>query len=111
MIRTVSRRLSRLEERAALEKTDRSVSIRIRLVHPEEGCTGVLLFEPGQQVLEVSQTPEDIEEIGANVETASSGSSAVDRRHRAAAQREHTSKNVPSQSRSRKDGPILRNNR
>ena len=68
MIRTVSRRLSRLEERAAMAKTDRSISIRIRLVHPEEGCTGVLLFEPGQPTIAAPPTREDIEEIRADLE-------------------------------------------
>ena len=68
MTRTVSRRLSRLEERAAMGKNDRSISIRIRLVRPEEGCTGVLLLEAGQPTIEVPPTPEDIEEVRADVE-------------------------------------------
>jgi len=78
MIRTVSRRLSRLEERAAIAEKDRSISIRIRLVDPEEGCTGVLLLEPGKPITQVPPTPVDIEEIRARSRTPPGCSAAME---------------------------------
>jgi hypothetical protein len=64
----VSRRLERLEARAAAANPDRSFSVRIRLVHPEKGCTGVLLLESGKPTTQVPPTPEDVEEVRADLE-------------------------------------------
>ena len=68
MSQRVNRRLERLEARAAATKPDGSFLMRIRLVHPENGCTGVLLLEPGKPITQVPPTPLDIEEVRAGLE-------------------------------------------
>jgi hypothetical protein len=37
-------------------------------VHPENGCTGALLIESGKPMTQVPPTPEDIEEVRADLE-------------------------------------------
>jgi len=59
LIRGVSRRLERLEARAALASKDRSTSFRIHLVHREKGLTGVLRIESDETTTSVPPTPED----------------------------------------------------
>jgi len=61
LIRNVSRRLERLEARAAFASKDRSISFRIHLVDPEKGLTGVLVLESDKPTTHVSPTPEDEE--------------------------------------------------
>jgi len=61
LIRGVSRRLERLEARAALAGKDRSISCRIHLVDPEKGLTGVLVLESGKPTINAPPTPEDEE--------------------------------------------------
>ena len=61
MIRNVSRRLERLEARAAVASARKSFSFRIHLVDPEKGLTGVLVLESDKPTMEVFPTPEDEE--------------------------------------------------
>lgn len=68
MIRSVSRRLERLEARAAFASKDRSISFRIHLVDPEKGLTGVLLIESDQPTTSVPATPEEVERVRADLE-------------------------------------------
>lgn len=68
MIRGVSRRLERLESRAALASKDRSISFRIHLVDPEKGLTGVLVLESDKPTTHVPPTPEEIERVRAELE-------------------------------------------
>ena len=60
IVRNVSRRLERLDARALLS-TPSTVEIRVLLVHPEEGLTGVLVFETGKPTTKESghQTKSD----------------------------------------------------
>jgi hypothetical protein len=59
LIRTVTRRLQRLEERAA--RAREPFCCRIHLVDPEKGLTGVLVLESDKPATEVPPTPEDEE--------------------------------------------------
>jgi hypothetical protein len=61
LIRRVSRRLERLEARAALASKDRSIAFRIHLVDPEKGLTGVLLIESDKPTMHIPPAPEDEE--------------------------------------------------
>jgi hypothetical protein len=67
LFRSVTRRLERLEERVA-DSASQPFCCRIRLVHPENGCTGVLLIESGKPMTQVPPTAEDIEEVRADLE-------------------------------------------
>ena len=67
MIRNVTRRLERLEARAAAN-APRPISIRIHLVHPEKGLTGVLLIESDKPITSVPATPEEVERVRADLE-------------------------------------------
>jgi hypothetical protein len=68
MKQDVCRRLERLETRAAAATKDYSFSARILLVHPEKGCTGILLLESGKPTTNVPPTPEDEEWVRAELE-------------------------------------------
>jgi hypothetical protein len=68
LIRSVSRRLERLEERAAAAHKDFSFSCRISLVDPEKGFTGALLLEYGKPTTRVPATPEEEESVRASLE-------------------------------------------
>ncbi|MGA2713358.1 MAG: hypothetical protein ABSG41_09635 [Bryobacteraceae bacterium] len=68
MIRSVSRRLERLEARAVVASKKWSFSARILLVHPEKGLTGALLLETGKPTMHVDPTPEEVEEVRADLE-------------------------------------------
>jgi hypothetical protein len=61
MNRTVSRRLERLEERAAAASARKSFSCRIHLVDLEKGLRGVLVLESDKPTMEILPTPEDEE--------------------------------------------------
>jgi hypothetical protein len=67
LIRSVSRRLQRLEGLAAAS-VSQPFCCRVRLVHPENGCTGVLLIESGKPMTHVPPTAEDIEEVREDLE-------------------------------------------
>lgn len=67
MVRNVFRRLERLEARA-MATTDRTIEIRILLVHPEKGLTGVLVFETGKTTTKESGTPDEVERVRADLE-------------------------------------------
>jgi hypothetical protein len=67
LIRSVSRRLERLETRAAAS-APKWCSFRILLVHPEKGLTGVLVLESGKPTTRVPGTPEEVEEVRADLE-------------------------------------------
>ena len=60
-------RLGRLEDRYQVRKKD-PLSIRVLLVHPEEGVTEVLLIETNRPIQEVPPTPEEVEEVRADLE-------------------------------------------
>jgi hypothetical protein len=60
MNRTVSRRLERLEARAAAI-APKSFSCRIHFVDPEKGLTGILVLESDKPTMHVLPTPEDEE--------------------------------------------------
>jgi hypothetical protein len=67
MVRNVFRRLERLETRAAATRRDTLV-IRILLVDPVKGCTGVIVMETGKPDLHVDPTPEEVERVRAGME-------------------------------------------
>src|SRR5580700_4213227 len=52
VIRNVSRRLERLEARAAVASARKSFSFRIHLVDQEKGLTGVLVLESDKPTME-----------------------------------------------------------
>jgi hypothetical protein len=68
MNRTVSLRLGRLEERAAMVKEDQSILIRVIAVHPEKGATRVIVIETGKDNREEPPTPEEVAEVRADLE-------------------------------------------
>jgi len=67
MVRNVVRRLERLETQAAAA-TPGTIQIRILLVHPEEGLTGVLVFETDKPTTKEPGTPEEKERVRAELE-------------------------------------------
>ena len=67
MIRNVSRRLERLEARA-METARGPIVLRILLVHPEKGLTGVLLIDSDATTTSVPATPEEVERVRADLE-------------------------------------------
>jgi hypothetical protein len=67
MVRNVFRRLERLETRVATS-TPGTIQIRVLLVHPEEGLTGVLVFETGKPTTKEPGTAEEKERIRAELE-------------------------------------------
>jgi len=72
LIRSVSRRLERLEERAAAI-APKSFSCRIHFVDPEKGLTGVLLIESDKPTTSVPATPEEVERVRADLERRRAG--------------------------------------
>jgi hypothetical protein len=68
MTRNICRRLEHLEERAAVARRPRPFLIRILLVHPEKGCTGVLVLESGKPTIQVPPTPEEVEKVRADLD-------------------------------------------
>ena len=68
MTRSVTRRFECLEERAAAVSKDWSFSVRILPVHPQDGCTGVILMETGKPDMRVHPTAEELEHVRADLE-------------------------------------------
>jgi hypothetical protein len=68
MNRTVSRRLERLEQRATVASKKWTHSVRILLVDPQDGCTGVIVMETGKPNIRVDPTPEEVEHVRAELE-------------------------------------------
>jgi hypothetical protein len=66
LIRSVSRRLERLEARM-MATTCGPIVFRILLVHPEEGLTGVLVLDSDGTTKEPG-TPEEKERVRADLE-------------------------------------------
>jgi hypothetical protein len=77
MNRTVSRRLDRLEERAAVASRKWSHSVRLLLVDPQKGCTGVLVMETGKPHRKEPPTPEEVERVRADLERHRAGRKTV----------------------------------
>jgi hypothetical protein len=67
-VRNVSRRLERLEQSASAAAKPRIHSVRILLVNPIKGCTGVMVIETGKPITRVDSTPEEIEHVRADLE-------------------------------------------
>ena len=67
MVRNVFRRLERLEARA-MATAPGTIEIRVLLVDPEKGVTGVLVFATGKPTTKVPPTPEDVERVRADLE-------------------------------------------
>ena len=44
-----------------------SHSVRILLVHPQQGCTGVLLLQTGKPTIHVDPTLEEVEQVRAEL--------------------------------------------
>ena len=62
-MRSVSRRLTRLETRAAAAIARESFCCRVHLVHPEKGLTGILVLESNKPTIHVDPTPEEVERV------------------------------------------------
>lgn len=73
MIRNVTRRLERLEANATVALKKWSHSVRILLVHPQDGCTGVIVMETGKPTIRVDPTPEEVEQVRADLEKRRAG--------------------------------------
>jgi hypothetical protein len=63
----VLRRVSRLEDRYTV-RTIPALIIRVCLVHPENGATGVLVIDGDKPIQHVSPTPEEAEKVRADLE-------------------------------------------
>jgi hypothetical protein len=68
MVRSVSRRLTRLETRAAVASARKPICWRIHLVDPEKGLTGILVLESDKPTIRVDPTPEEIERVRASLQ-------------------------------------------
>jgi hypothetical protein len=66
-MKTIHGRLARLEDRYTV-RTIPALIIRVCLVHPENGATGVLVIEGDKPILRVSPTPEEVEKVRADLE-------------------------------------------
>ena len=64
MVRDVFRRIQRLETRMVATNPG-TIEIRVLLVHPANGVTGVLVFETGKPATKAPPTPEEIERVRA----------------------------------------------
>lgn len=73
MIRTVARRLTRLEERAAVTSKQWIHTVRVLLVNPEKGCTGVMVVETGKPITRVDPTPEEVARVRADLDKRRAG--------------------------------------
>jgi hypothetical protein len=60
LVRTISRRLERLETRAAAMAL-KSFLCRIHLIHPENGLTGILVIESDKPTTHILPTDEERE--------------------------------------------------
>ena len=67
MIRNVARRIQRLEARV-VATTPRPIEVRILLVSPEEGLTGVLVHNSDGSITKETGTPEEKERVRADLE-------------------------------------------
>jgi hypothetical protein len=67
VVRNVFRRIQRLEARAAANAPG-TIEIRVLLVHPENGVTGVLVFATDKPTIKVPPTPEEVERVRAELE-------------------------------------------
>ena len=76
-MRTVARRLERLEQRAALATKAWIHTVRILMVHPQNGCTGAMVMETGKPTTRVEPTPEEIEHVRADLEKRRAGRSEL----------------------------------
>ena len=65
MVRNVFRRIQRLEARVVAATVD-PIVIRVLLVHPEKGLTGVIVFDSDSR--RESGTPEERERVRAELE-------------------------------------------
>jgi hypothetical protein len=80
-MRSVFRRLERLESQA-MAATPGTIRIRVLLVHPEEGLTGVVVFATDQPTMKVSPTPEEVARVRADLERRRVGTALMEaRRH------------------------------
>ena len=68
MVRSVSRRLERPEERAAIASKVWSHSVRILLVDPGKGCTGVIVMDTAKPAMQVDPTSEELEQVRAELD-------------------------------------------
>jgi hypothetical protein len=60
--------MARLTLFAGAAKEDRSISIRIHVVHPQNGGTGVFVIETGKPTMRVDSTPEEVQHVRADLE-------------------------------------------
>ena len=74
----LTRRLERLEERDHAARRN-TISVRILLVHPQDGLTGALLLESRKPPTVDQTTPEDEESVRESLERHRMGSSDSDR--------------------------------
>jgi hypothetical protein len=72
MVRSVSRRIARLESHVAAT-TLSPIVFRILLVHPEEGVTEVLVLEGDKPTTRVPPTPEEVESVRADLKARRAG--------------------------------------
>ena len=68
-MRTIARRLNQLERRLA-PRAIPPISIRIHLIHAEEGLTGILLIESDKPTTRILPTEEEREEYRTRREAA-----------------------------------------
>jgi len=66
-VRNVFRRPAWLEARV-IATTVGAIVIRILLVHPEKGVTGVLVLENDKPTIKVTPTAEEVERVRADLE-------------------------------------------
>lgn len=66
-MRNMFRRLERLEARA-IGTAPATIEIRVLLVNPEKGVTGVLVFATGKPTTKDPPTPEEVERVRADLE-------------------------------------------
>ena len=66
-MKNIHGRLARLEDRYTVRTTPPLI-IRVCLVHPENGVTGVLVIDGDKPTLRVSPTPEEAEKVRADLE-------------------------------------------
>jgi hypothetical protein len=66
-MKTIHGRLAKLEDRYTV-RTIPSLIIRVCLVHPENGATGVLVIDGDKPIQHVPPTPEEVEKVRADLE-------------------------------------------
>ena len=67
VVRNVFRRIQRLEARV-IASTPGTIEIRVVLVDPKAGATGVLVFATGKPTTKVPPTTEEMERVRADLE-------------------------------------------